>query len=446
MRRLAIALLLAPALAQAGGYAVPDTVPRDLAMGDALVAAQDSAAAAYRNPASLSRLSGLDINLSPGLLGNGATWYPPAGVNTSSWSTSFKAAYPVAAFASFSGDVAGHGMGVGLGLNIPGGGNVNWPSLWPGGYAIESVNLRVYGWYLTAGVELIPEIRVGGGVVYYYASEQLSKYAYLPGASTPQSCPPLPAGTPPGTCGLASLADSGGQVSWDASLDIQPVPSYPLKFGFDYKQQAYMGLKGNVNLDFPPALQSTYPSQSVTRTLPYPTIFNAGASWKPIPVLEIDLGYTFEGWGAYQADTFTGATIDPTTGKPFQVSVQRLYKNANVYRAGAAWRALPELELRGGLFRDVTGVNATVYNPSLPDSNAWAASVGLGYDFTKVGAGTFFEGLTLSAAYFHVWFDSLVSTAVPAPQGTGYPGTFDNWAWIATLGIQYRWDPFKSRD
>jgi len=444
MRRLAIALLLvAPAFASAGGYAVPNTIPRDLAMGDALVAAQDSSAAAYRNPASLSRLSGLDINLSPGLLGNGATWTPPGGTSFSTWSTSFKAAYPVAAFASFSGQVLGHGAGIGVGFNIPGGGNVNWPDRWPGGYAVETVDLRVYGSYLTAGLELIPEIRIGGGVVYYYASEQLSKYAYLPGPSTPQSCPPVPAGTPPGTCGLASVADSGGQVSWDASLDVQPVPSYPLKFGFDYKQQAYMALKGNANLNFPPALQSTYPSQSVSRPLPYPTIFNAGVSWKPIPVVELDATYTFEGWGAYQADTFTGTSIDPTTGKPFAVSVQRLYKNANVYRAGAAWRVVPDLEVRGGLLRDVTGVNTTVYNPSLPDSNVWAASVGLGYDFNRVAADSPLRGLSVSAAFFYSWFDSLVSTSLPAPQGSGYPGTYDNWAWIATLGIQYRWDPFS---
>jgi long-chain fatty acid transport protein len=445
MRKLAIAILLVPALAQAGGYAIPDTVPRDLAMGDALVAAQDSSAAAYRNPASLSRLSGLDINLSPGILGNGATWNPPAGTSYSTWSTDFKAAYPVAAFASWSGRVLDRGYGIGVGFNIPGGGNVNWPNLWPGGYAIETVNLRVYGSYLTAGVELIPQIRIGGGVVYYYASEQLSKYAYVPGPSNPANCPPLPSGTPAGSCGLANVADSGGQVSWDAALDIQPVPTYPFKIGVDYKQQAYMALKGNVNLNVPPALQSTYPYQSISRPLPYPSIFMAGVSWHPISEVELDLAYTYEGWGAYRSDTFTGTSIDPTTGKPFTVAVQRLYKEANIYRLGAAWRVIPELEIRGGFFRDVTGVNTTVYNPSLPDSNVWAASFGLGYDFNKVTAVPLLQGFSVSAAFFYSWFDSLTSTAVPAPQGSGYPGTYDNWAWIATLGIQWRWDPLAQK-
>lgn len=439
MRRLAIALLLVPALAQASGYNLPDTVPRDLAMGDALVAAQDSSGAVFRNPASLSRLSGLDINLSPGILGNSSTWSPTGAPYSGlpSVSTEFKAAFPFAGFASWSGKVLGHGYGIGVGFNIVGGANVNWPDGWAGGYAIETVSRRLYGTYLTAGLEIIPEIRIGGGLVYYYATETLSTYYPVPG------CPTLPLGPGvSGGCGLVTIADSGGQVTWDAALDIQPVRSYPFKIGVDYKQQAYMSLKGNANFAFPPALQPSYPNQSVSHVLPYPSIFMAGVSWRPIQEVEIDLAYTREFWSAYQSDTFTGTTVDPSTGKTLSVTVQRQYSDANLYRFGIGWRVIPELEIRGGLFRDISGVNPAVFNPSLPDADKWCGSLGLGYDFKKISDNEFLQGLSLSATFFYAWFDTLVSTAVPP---NGFPGSYGNDVWIATLGVQWRWDPFANK-
>ena len=71
MRKLLLALLLVPAVASAGGYSVPNVVSRDLAMSDSLVADQTGAGAVYRNPAALSRLSGLDLTLNVSMLGNG---------------------------------------------------------------------------------------------------------------------------------------------------------------------------------------------------------------------------------------------------------------------------------------------------------------------------------------------------------------------------------------
>jgi len=445
MRKLAIALLLVPALASAGGYSVPSTVPRDLAMGDALVAGQDSAGAAYKNPASLSRLSGLDINLAIPILGNGSTWNPTgeyAAAGFSSVSTDFKAAYPLAAYISWSGKIADHGYGIGLGFNVPGGGNVYWPNPWAGGYAIETVNRRIYATYLTVGLELSPQFRIGGGLIYYYGTEELSQYALVPGPAN-TACPQLPTGYP--QCGLANIADSGGKFSWDASVDIQPVPSYPLKIGLDFKNQANLNLTGTANLAFPPALQPLYPNQSTTHVLPFPFVFNAGLTWNPIPQLELDFAWTWEGYSAYKADTFTGSTIDPQTGKTFVVNVPRNYSDAFVYRFGVGWRVIPDLELRGGVLRDVTGVNPAVYNPSLPDANVWGGSIGLGYDF-KSSKSAFLKGLSISAAFFYAWFDQLTSTAAVPQVGqpnTGMPGNYDTYAWIASLGIQWRWDPYS---
>ena len=421
MRKLLLALLLVPAVASAGGYSIPNVVPRDLAMGDSLVADQTTSGAVYRNPAALSRLSGLDLTLALGIIGNGSTWTNTTDFFPSPVSTDFKAATPVAFYLSWSGKISGHGYGVGVGLGVPGGGNVFWPSDWAGRHTIISVDRKVFAGYVSLGFEIIPQIRVGGGFIYYYGTEKLTVDKALPGGSD----------------GLVTLADSGGAPSWDAAIEIQPFLDIPLRIAADYKQQAFMQLKGPANFAFPPAFAATYPNQDFTHTLPYPSTFNVGVAWRPIPVVDITAAYTSEHYSVYQSDTFVGQTIDPATGQPLNLSVWRNYGNASIYRLGVAWQVLPVLELRGGALYDQSGVNPAYFNPSLPDAKAIAASVGVGWEVMK--------NLNLSASFFNAWFDTLNS--VPAANtatidnASSMPGSFKSWAWIASLGLNWKWDP-----
>src|SRR3989442_11313804 len=59
MRYLIAALLLAPAAAFAGGYAIPNEDPRDLALSQATGAAQTRPQAAHTNPSALAGQKGL---------------------------------------------------------------------------------------------------------------------------------------------------------------------------------------------------------------------------------------------------------------------------------------------------------------------------------------------------------------------------------------------------
>ncbi|HET8725466.1 MAG TPA: outer membrane protein transport protein [Anaeromyxobacteraceae bacterium] len=428
MRKLLLALLLVPAVASAGGYSIPNTVPRDLAMADSLVADQTSAGAAYRNPAALARLSGLDLNLSVGLIGNGSTWTNTTSYYPSPVSTDLHLVPPVGLYVSWSGKAWGHGYGIGVGMGIPGGGNVYWPDGWAGRHTILSVDRKVYAYYLSAGFEVIPQVRVGGGFVYFYGTEKLTVDKALPG----------------GQDGLVTLADAGGAPSFDVSLEIQPVTSYPLRIGVDYKQQAYMNLKGPANFAFPPAFGAAYPNQDFTHVLPYPSTWNVGVAWRPVPTVDITAAYTWEGYKAYIADTFVGQTTDPATGQPLTLNVWRNYGNANIYRLGVAWQALPVLEVRGGMLYDQSGVNPAYFNPSLPDAKAFAASVGLGWEVLK--------NLSIDASFFNAWFETLNSVPAngatqtpPIDNASSFPGSFKSWAWIASLGVHWKWDPMAEK-
>ena len=61
MKTIALLAALLPAAALAGGYAVPNTNARDLAMCGSVIAGQRDAMAAYVNPAALAGLEGLSV-------------------------------------------------------------------------------------------------------------------------------------------------------------------------------------------------------------------------------------------------------------------------------------------------------------------------------------------------------------------------------------------------
>src|SRR3954471_8960300 len=74
MRNLIAALLLAPAAALAGGYAIPNENARDLALAQGNVAAQTGPEAAHFNPAALAGQKGLGVSARLEMLYNRTDW------------------------------------------------------------------------------------------------------------------------------------------------------------------------------------------------------------------------------------------------------------------------------------------------------------------------------------------------------------------------------------
>src|SRR4051794_25209549 len=155
MRKLILSLALIAPAALAGGYIVPNTNPRDLSMAGSDVAAQESAAATYANPSALSKLEGLAITAGAGLIDFRSAWTDP-GNQLGTISMIPKGAFPPAIYAAYGGKLPGEmRWGVGAGLNIPGGGYVFWPGNWPGQTQVVTVDRKVYGVYLTGGLQVL---------------------------------------------------------------------------------------------------------------------------------------------------------------------------------------------------------------------------------------------------------------------------------------------------
>src|SRR5205807_7007582 len=97
MKTIALLAVLLPAAALAGGYAVPNTNARDLAMAGSVVAGQKDATAAYVNPAALAGLDGVSVVANATMIDFRSHWTDPSG--NPSTSSNVKPAWPPSAFA-----------------------------------------------------------------------------------------------------------------------------------------------------------------------------------------------------------------------------------------------------------------------------------------------------------------------------------------------------------
>jgi long-chain fatty acid transport protein len=395
---LRLFLALFPAVSLANGYSVPNVNPRDLGLASSAVAAQRDAAAVYANPAALASIGeGPSVALTASALDIGMTWSAPVGPAEAS--TRRKLAPPSGAFASWGGSLGGHRVGLGAGVNSPYGGNVFWEEAWEGRFDIRSVDRKVYAAYLNGAVALTPDLRLGGGLVYYRTTEYLTQALDYGGSE-----------------GYAELSADGGRLSYQLAVEIQPAPS--LRVALDYKHKATQRLEGDAAFHgVPLALRSSLPDQRVEHVLTIPNVMNLGIAWQATDALLLTGTYTFDRYKVYDEDRFVGSA-------GAEVRVARDYSNGHTFRAGAEYRLSPAWELRAGVLRDVSGMKPESFSPSLPDASSWGGSVGASWHLAP--------GMALHAALFVAIMDEVRAT------GDAFAGTYAIRAQILSMGFTWR--------
>lgn len=461
MRKTLLALLLAPSLAAASGYSLPNTHPRDLAVCASGVAAQSDAAATFALPAALGRVTGPSVRLGAGVVTVRSDWtdptpgatVPPIGAppepGTASLSSQWTVFPDVAV--SYGGRLSAlgdRGWGVGLALQPFGGSIVKWPDDWAGRYRITKVDRQVFSGILGAGVEVIPQVRVGAGVIYYHTTEKFTQHLWQEAFGT------TGAPTPGYPDASASLKLTGGAFSYDLSIEVDPVQGLPLTLALDYKHKATQDLSGDVSWSsVSPLLASPaitpgnplYPlkvatsTTSAKQTLTIPNTLNVGAAYRPVKPVLVTATFTLDRWIVYDTDTFVGNT-------GYTIVVPRHYRNGQTYRAGVAWDVLEPLTLRAGVQRDVSGLRREYYSPTLPDASSWGGSLGATIRFAKA--------FSVDAAGFYAKMDkvtvpdpgkepgpaALGGSGTPLPSGT-FRGSYEPSAWVfsASLNWQPHW-------
>ncbi|HZX93492.1 MAG TPA: outer membrane protein transport protein [Myxococcales bacterium] len=407
MRYLIAAMLLAPAAAFAGGYAIPNENPRDLALAQGNVAAQNGPEAAHANPAALAGQKGLAITADVEMLYNMTAWSDPT---LGSASLKKHAVFPPQFSASY-GNALPNGMPYGLGfsLMLPGGGALPWPTNWPGAGRIQDVDQKVWLTQFSTGIQLHPMFKLGASLLYYRVQEKLG--LALPFISSQ---------------GSAQLGVAGGAFSYEVSGEFHAPNGIPLTIAVDYKHQAPLTLEGNAHFtNVPPNLTTSLQDQAATEHVTVPNILYVGAAYDLNDNLKLMGSWNLERWKSYVSDTYVG-------DKGLLISVPRDYNNAWIYRFGAEYTKpafLPPLTLRAGLLRSISEQPTNTISPTLTDGNSWAISVGAGYEFGS--------GLRADIGYQYAFFDTVTATGTEA-----FPGSYDTHVHLLSAGLTWRTTKF----
>jgi long-subunit fatty acid transport protein len=401
MRHLIAALLLAPAAAFAGGYAIPNANARDLALSQATVAAQNGPEAGHANPSALAGQQGLAISASGEMIYNRTTWSDP-GLGEASLRP--KANFPPEIAASY-GNTLPNGMGYGFGavLMVPGGGSLKWPTGWPGAGRIQDVLQRVWLTEISAAIQPHALAKFGASFLYYRIEETLAQQVLGSGV-------------------VARLGMSGGAPTFGLSGEFHAPAEIPLTVGIAYRHQAPIDLSGHAHFEnVPPSFATSLPDQGATEAVTVPNDLYVGAAYDVLPKLKLMGSWNLERWRVYGSDTYIG-------DKGLVISVPRNYRNAWVFRFGGEYanpEFLPALTLRAGLLRSISKQPRDTISPTLTDGNSWALSVGAGYEFIS--------NLRADAGFQYALFDKLTAEGLNA-----FPGSYDTHVYLLSVGLTYR--------
>lgn len=396
-----LAVLATPALVRASGYESTNVNPRDMGLASSTVAAQQDAAATFQNPAALSRLRGLNLSLAGAALSLKSKWRATPGSGlTGTAETKDQIAPPVALYAAYGTELAGRGLGIGMGFTVVGGTPVKWDENWQGRGRIIEVNRRIYGFYLNGGYEVLPWLRLGGGAIWYQGTQYLK-----------QGIQPFPDA-------YAELSTKGGALSYQLSAEVKPFEN--LTLGFDYKHKGTMKETGDAHFQVPPALAGPgTQDQGAREHLTFPNRIDTGFAWRIAKPLLMTMQYSWSRWVVYEEDRFIG-------DQGLTVVVPRDYRNGNVLRGGLEWTTTDQLTLRAGLLYDWSGLRTDTLSPTLPDSNTMGYSGGASWNFSP--------DLGVHGAF--LWADRHRVTAT----GSAFPGSYKTEVWIASVGVTWRTD------
>jgi long-chain fatty acid transport protein len=418
MRKLIVALALAPAAAFAGGYVIPNENARSLGLAQADVAAQTGPEAAYQNAAALAGLEGLGITGNAELIDNSTVWtnqtplvagvQEPVGSSALTTHLNFPPMLAVSYGDRFGKDI---GWGVGIAFLLPAGGALFWPNNWQGAGRIQSVDQKVYLTQFSGGIEPVTGIKLGASFLYYRITEQLEQQLSFAG-----------------TTALASLGLGGNAYSFGLSTELD-VPNTGLSFGVDYRHQAVATISGSAHFaNVPASFSSQLSDQNASEHLTVPNQLFLGAAYDFTDKttnsgLRLMGTFTFERWVVYRSDTYVG-------DKGLVITVPRDYHNAQIYRFAGEYEriGLSPLTLRLGFERSVSPQPTDTVSPTLTDGNSWVLSLGAGFYLSKA--------LRFDVGYQYAIFDWVTATGTEA-----FPGSYKTHVNIVSAGLT--WKPGK---
>ncbi len=341
--KTALAILLLPSVAFAGGTAVGEQNAVSAATAGAGVARADDPGAAWHDPAALADDGGMRVGFSLTFAHPSLEAQTTGGnFDASTWAT------PPHLDASFAHD---H-WAAGIALGVPFGGGVAWPLMWPGANESVRTDLQVFR-AAPFFAYRFGKLRVAAGVHFDQGRLQIQRGLDFIDIQ-----------------GDVKLDLAGHGFGADASLYYQARTD--LGLGLAYRGRTHLALGGNANFTAPDAFSEKTPDQTASTAMTLPDQLVLGGRWtRGELALLADLEYT--AWHVNRSTVI--AFANPSTP---QATQDNSWHDTLAVRVGGEL-ARGKLVARGGAYYDPSPVPTDHLSPTAPDGTRLGLTIGASY-------------------------------------------------------------------
>jgi long-chain fatty acid transport protein len=375
---------------QAGGFQITEVCAqcqgvRNAGMGASSI---DGAAALYFNPASMTRSSGGDVDVSVHYIDSNfnfqnrgstnAVGRPAVGITTDNAGKG--ATVPTFFYAQ----QINNQWAAGIGVNVPYGLSTNYNSDWVGRYNAVESKLETVNINPAVAFRFNEQFSIGLGFNAMWANAKLSNaldfgtLAY--GLGVPGARPSTPAFD-----GFQKLTGDDWGYGWNAGVLFELSPD--TRFGVAYRSKINTNLNGNVDItgnallaQLPAPLGPAFSSRTlpVSAALTLPATLILGASHELTDRWSIMAGATWTQWSDFNElrVKFKGTTL-PDSVQPEN------WNDAWRFSVGTRYKLSDHWTLRGGFEYDATPVSGQYITPRIPDADRYWFALGVGYQISQ---------------------------------------------------------------
>ncbi len=361
MKKIVLLSFITGSILLAAGYKIPETSVNAVALGAANVAHNESADAAYYNPANMVFMSNENhIEANVMYIGLEPVKYTP---KTGNEINSEKETFIVPSLHYVSGKL-GERARVGVSIAAPGGLSKRWNDA-PAKTSAEEFTLEVIEVNPTAAFKVSESVGVAVGFRIVHTSGVV------------KSNGTVPVGGP--VTSVISRDMSGNALDFGYNLALSYKPISALEIGLTYRSNVNLNVKGTAKLTSTPnmVMASGLYDGDASVSVPLPAAFNAAIAYTLPTNTTIEFVYEKTYWSAYKNLDFTynGTIVDPVIIGAFDNPKAKNWKDTNAYRIGLT-QELNTVTLMAGVVIDESPAPEETLGFELPDSNSLAVSLG----------------------------------------------------------------------
>ena len=416
----ALAVLLAPAIARAAGYAIYEQGAAALGMAGAYVASAHDASAQFYNPAAMPRLKGSQLTLGTSWIAthtsfSGVDPYPGFGTTEEMKTGNF---FPPNVYWTSH---INERFSYGAGINAPFGLGVDWkdPEQFTGRNRVTKA--RLHGINAAASLAFAPNDRlsIAAGPSVLFANVELNNIQTLVttgGSQVNVTNVKLKSDYKTGygfhVAGLFTPSEQ-----WKIALTYRSTVKVKIDNGDATFSQILTGdpsLDGVVAANLPPG-------QPVTTDLHFPGMISGGVAWDPKPDWTTEVDVLWTQWSAFDKLALRFPK-DPSLDQ----DIIENYKDQFQIRLGAEHR-MATWTGRFGYYYDQAAAPTESVTPLLPDANRHGITL---------GAGTTRGPWTLDA---YNLFLIVENRSTDGKERDGYNGTYKTYVNSLGAAVTYHW-------